>query len=374
MKSARESGSSHRPATVVVEAGRPGREPGAGVNPVLSLSSTFHAGGDRGYLRDGSPTSDAFEVAVGTLDGGQAISFASGTAAWAAVLDGLPAGAVVVAPESMYWGSIDLLRTGQSLGRYEVRPVDIADTDAVLAAIPGADLVWIETPTNPLIDIADVPTICAEATRAGALSCVDATFATPLRQRPLEQGADLVMHSATKYLGGHSDLLMGVLVTADLEMAADLRTRRYRTGAAPGALESYLALRGLRTLDVRLSRQEANARELAARLHAHPAVSRVRYPGLAEDPGFALAQRLMDGPGAMMSFELAGGVDAADSVCARVELISHATSLGGVESLIERRARYAGEQSIGTPASLLRFSVGIEHVEDLWADLRQALG
>ena len=365
--------SDYRPATVVVEAGRPDREPGAGVNPALSLSSTFRAGADRGYLRDGSPTTEAFEAAVGALDGGQAISFGSGTAATAAVLDGLPVGAVIVAPESMYWGSIDLLRTGQALGRYDVRPVDIADTDAVLAAIPGADLVWIETPTNPLLAIADVPAICAAARKAGATSCVDATFATPLRQRPLAQGADLVMHSATKYLGGHSDLLMGVLVTADDELAAALRVRRYRTGATAGALESYLALRGLRTLDVRLARQEDNARELARRLHAHPGVSRVRYPGLAGDPGFALAQRLMDGPGAMMSFELRGGPESADAVCARVELISHATSLGGVESLIERRARYAGERSIGTPASLLRFSVGLEHVEDLWADLLQAL-
>ena len=343
------------------------------MNPGVSLSSTFHAGGDRGYLHDGSATTDAFEVAVGALDGGHGISFSSGNAAWAAVLDGLPTGAVIVAPASMYWGSIDLLRVGQAMGRYEVRAVDIADTDAVLAAVPGADLVWIETPTNPLIAVADVPAICAAARRTGALSCVDATFATPLRQRPLEQGADVVMHSATKYLGGHSDLLMGVLVTADDDLAAEMLKRRSRTGAVPGALESYLALRGLRTLDVRLTRQEDNARELAARLHDHPAVSRVRYPGLADDPGFALAQRLMDGPGAMVSFELTGGADAADDVCARVELISHATSLGGVESLIERRARYAGEQSIGTPASLLRFSVGIEHVEDLWADLRQAL-
>ena len=314
----RRSTPAHRPATVVVEAGRPDREPGAGVNPALSLSSTFHAGGDRGYLRDGSSTVEAFEAAVGALDGGQAISFASGTAALAAVLEGLPVGAVVVAPESMYWGSIDLLRTGEALGRYQVRPVNVADTAAVLAAIPGADLVWIETPTNPLMLIADVPTLCAAARTAGALSLVDATFATPLRQRPLAQGADVVMHSATKYLAGHSDLLLGVLVTADDDLATALRQRRYRTGASPGALESFLALRGLRTLDVRLARQEDNARELAVRLHAHPGVSRVRYPGLADDPGYPLASRLMDGPGAMISFEVAGGADAAEAVCARV--------------------------------------------------------
>lgn len=359
--------------SVVVEAGRPPRQPDGPVNPPLSLSSTFHAGGERGYLRDGSPTTDAFEAVIGALDGGAAVSFASGSAAFAAVLDGLPTGAVVVAPSSMYWGSIDLLRAGAALGRLSVRPVDIADTVAVLAVLPGADLVWIETPTNPMLAVADVPAICAAARSAGAISCVDATFATPLRQRPLEQGADLVMHSATKYLAGHSDALMGVLVTADPERAGALRAQRSRTGATPGALETYLALRGVRTLDVRLSRQQDNAGELAARLAAHPAVERVRYPGLPDDPGFARAQRLMDGPGAMLAFELSGGADAADDLCQRVELITHATSLGGVESLVERRARYAGERAIGTPAGLIRFSVGIEDVDDLWADLVQAM-
>lgn len=361
------------PSSLVVDAGRPLRRPGGPVNPPLSLSSTFHAGGERDYLRSGSPTTDAFEAVVGALDGGVAVSFASGTAAFAAVLDALPAGAVVVAPSSMYWGSIDLLRTGAALGRWDVRAVDIADTDAVLVAVPGADLVWIETPTNPLLAVADVPVICAAARAAGATSCVDATFATPLRQRPLEQGADLVMHSATKYLAGHSDALMGVVVTADPERAGALRAQRSRTGATPGALEAYLALRGVRTLDVRLRRQEANAGELAARLAAHRAVARVRYPGRAEDPGFERARRLMDGPGAMLAFELAGGAPAADDLCDRVELITHATSLGGVESLVERRAKYAGERSIGTPAGLVRFSVGIEDVEDLWTDLDRAL-
>jgi cystathionine gamma-synthase len=166
---------------------------------------------------------------------------------------------------------------------------------------------------------------------------------------------------------------MGVLVTADDERAGALRAQRSRTGATAGALESFLALRGLRTLDVRLRRQEDNAGELAARLAAHPAVERVRYPGRPEDPHFERAQRLMDGPGAMLAFELEGGAAAADRLCERVELITHATSLGGVESLIERRARYAGERSIGTPAGLVRFSVGIEDVDDLWSDLDQAL-
>jgi cystathionine gamma-synthase len=361
------------PASILVEAGRPERRPGAPLNTPISLSSAYYSGGDRGYLREGSPTTDAFEAVIGALDGGVATSFASGVAAFAAVLDGLPTGAVVVAPFSMYWGAVDLLRAGEALGRLSVRTVDIADTDAVLAELPGADLVWIESPTNPLMSVADVPAICHAARAAGVRSGVDATFSTPLRQRPLEQGADLVLHSATKYLAGHSDALMGVLVTADAEHTAAIRAQRSRTGAMPGALESFLALRGVRTLDVRLRRQEDNAGELAARLAEHPAVDRVRYPGLPDDPGFERARRLLDGPGAMMALELAGGIDAADRLCDRLELITHATSLGGVESLLERRGKYAGEQLIGTPAGLLRFSVGIEDVEDLWADLTQAL-
>jgi cystathionine gamma-synthase len=181
------------------------------------------------------------------------------------------------------------------------------------------------------------------------------------------------MHSATKYLAGHSDLLMGVLVTRSPSLGAGLTLRRDLTGAVPGALESYLALRGLRTLAVRLERAQANALDLATRLGAHPSVTRVRFPGLASDPGHELATRLHHGYGAMISFEVAGSADDAERVCQSVRLISHATSLGGVESLIERRARHAIDAAHGTPPTLLRLSVGIEHVEDLWADLAQAL-
>ena len=254
----------------------------------------------------------------------------------------------------------------------EVRTVDITDNDAVLAALPGASLVWLETTTNPLLGVVDVPTLAAAAHEIGALVCVDATFSTPLSSRPLDQGADVVMHSGTKYLSGHSDLLMGALVTRDPELGAVLRARRDITGGVPGALEAYLALRGMRTLAVRFERQQANALELAQRLSAHPGVTRVRYPGLPTDPWFARASALYSGFGAMVSFEV-GSVERADEVCRRVALISHATSLGGVESLIERRAMHALDAAAGTPADLLRFSVGIEHVEDLWADLVQAL-
>lgn len=358
--------------TAVVTAGRPDNQPGNPVNHGVDASTTFHLGGERGYLREGSTGGAALEAALGILDGGDAVVFGSGMAATTAVLDQLPVGAVVVAPYSMYWGSMDVLRTAERLGRLTVRAVNVADTAATADACVGATLVWIETPTNPMLSVADVPAICAAARAGGALSCVDATFATPLRQRPLEQGADVVMHSATKYVSGHSDLMMGVLVSAESSRGDAFRAQRARTGAVPGALETFLALRGLRTLDVRLARQEANAMELAARLAAHRAVKLVRYPGLDADPGYTLASKLMDGPGAMMAFEVADA-DTADAFCARLELIVNATSLGGVESLIERRAAYAGEQSMGTPAGLLRFSVGIENVEDLWDDLEQAL-
>jgi cystathionine gamma-synthase len=339
------------------------------------LSATFqHGPDDNYYLRSGSnDTIRAFEDAVGALEGGTALAFGSGMAAVAAVVEGQPAGAVAVVPKSAYSGTVALFDEQQRMGRMQVRPVDITDTAAVLAALPGADLLWLETVTNPMLGVADLPTLIAAAHDVGALACVDSTFSTPLVVRPLEHGADVVMHSATKYLSGHSDLLMGVLVTRDPELTAGLKLRRDLTGGMPGALESYLALRGLRTLAIRLERAQANAQDLAARLEAHPAVTRVRFPGLASDPGHGLATKLHHGYGAMISFEVAGSADDAEAVCQRVALINHATSLGGVESLIERRARHAIDATQGTPPTLLRLSVGIEHVEDLWADLDQAL-
>jgi cystathionine gamma-synthase len=254
-----------------------------------------------------------------------------------------------------------------------VRRVDLADSSAVIAALDGADLLWLETVTNPLLAVPDIPTLAAAAHAAGALVCVDATFSTPLVARPLELGADVVMHSVTKYLAGHSDVLMGALVMRDHALAEQLHLRRTATGAVPGSLESYLATRGVRTLALRMERAQANAAELAARLVDHPHVTHVRYPGLTTHPGHEIAARDHDGFGAMVCFEVGGGVDEAERVCTSLRLISHATSLGGVESLIERRAMHEVDASFGTPPNLLRLSVGIEHVEDLWADLAQAL-
>lgn len=363
------------PDSLVVAAGRP-HGPGAPLNEPVVLAAPYRhdpAADVNAYVRhQSSATVEAFEAAVGALDGGDAVAFASGMAAVAAIAEGQPAGCVAVVPDAAYSGSVAIFDEQQRMGRMQVRPVDIADVGAVTAALDGADLLWLETVTNPLMAVADLPALIAAGHAAGATVVVDATFSTPLVVRPLELGADVVMHSATKYLSGHSDLIMGVLVAAP-ERAADLRLRRAMTGGFPGALESYLALRGLRTLALRMQRAQANALVLAGRLADHPRVTRVRFPGLPSDPGHAVASRIHEGFGAMISFELSGSAADAERVCEALRLISHATSLGGVESLVERRARHAIDAAHGTPPTLLRLSVGIEHVEDLWADLAQAL-
>jgi cystathionine gamma-synthase len=234
-------------------------------------------------------------------------------------------------------------------------------------------MVWVESIANPLLVVADVPAIAAGARERGALTVVDSTFATPLRQKPLALGADIVMHSATKFIGGHSDLLLGVVVCRDLEHASAMSAFRHDHGSIPGALESYLALRGLRTLAVRLDRAEASAAELARRLLAHPLVSAVHYPGLPGDSQHGQAARaLPDGCGPMLSFEVEGTIAQTDAFLDRLRLFAHATSLGGVESLIERRSRYVGDAAVVGP-TLCRVSVGLENVEDLWADLDAAL-
>jgi len=365
------------PESVVVAAGRPDRRAGAPMNQPVVLASTLYHGGPSGgdYVRaDGSATIDAFEQALGALDGGDGVAFGSGMAAVSAVIDQLPTGAVAVVPTTAYGGTLGLFSERHRLGRLTLRQVDITDTDAVLTALPGAELLWLETVTNPLMGVPDLPALLDAAHDGGVVSCVDATLSTPLVVRPLSLGADVVMHSVTKFLAGHSDLMMGALVCRDAERAACYRAGRAMSGAIPGALECFLALRGIRTLAVRLDRAQASAGELARRLATHPAVTKVRYPGLPEDPGHERAARDHAGFGAMLAFEVAGTAEDAERVCAAVRLVSHATSLGGVESLIERRARYEMDRDQGCPETLLRMSVGIEHVEDLWADLGRALG
>lgn len=370
-----------RPQTVVVGAGRTQAGPGEPLNVPLVLASSFRPAQDEpaghrrvtGYSReDATPTWAALETAVGELEGGAAVAFSSGMGAIAAVLDLLPAGSRIAAPSDSYAGSRALLADGARQGRWQVELADITDTEAMLAAAERADLLWLESPTNPLLDIADLPALCQRARRAGLVVAVDNTFATPLLQRPLGLGADVVVHSATKFIGGHSDLLLGIVVTAEADLAARLRVRRMLGGATPGGLEAFLALRGLRTMALRVYQGQVNAGELAGRLRAHPAVHRVRYPGLASDPGHERAAAQMDGFGAMISFEVRGGAPAADLFCQRLRVINVATSLGGVESNVEHRARKPGQEHL--PPGLLRLSVGCEHVEDLWDDLDAALG
>jgi cystathionine gamma-synthase len=326
---------------------------GAPLNPPIVAASTFISDGTAPYARGrGTATWAAFEEVVGGLEGGEAVSFSSGMAAVDAVLSLVPAGGRLVIPSDCYQGVANLAREGEGLGRWEVQRLATDDTDGWVAAAGTADLLWFETPSNPLLVVGDLATVAA-APRAGLL-VVDNTFATPLNQQPLELGADVSMQSATKFLGGHSDLLMGVATTRSDELAERLREHQGLHGATPGALEAYLALRGMRTLPLRLERAQASAAALARRLTEHPAIEVVRYPGF----------------GSMLSFDVAGG-EAADAVCAGTRLIRNATSLGGVESTMERRAVISGQEHL--PPGLLRLSVGIEDVEDLWRDLSTAL-
>lgn len=340
------------PATIAVTAGRPS-QPGDPLNQPIVLASNFRAGGE--YTRThGTETWAALEIAVGALEGGRAIAYSSGMAAAAAIVYAL-APKIIVVPTFSYLGVRSLLTEYQSQGHVVLRPVDVTDTAQVAEAAIGADVVWVETPTNPTLDVADLPAIGDAAQHAGARLVVDSTFATPLLQRPIEHGAAIVLHSGTKFIGGHSDLLIGLCITADDAVFERLVQARTFQGATPGALEAFLAVRGLRTLPLRLAAMQHNAVTLVERLRAHPAVAEVRYPG----------------QGAMVSFIVHGGAPAADALCAEVRIVVPATSLGGVETTIERRQKYAGDAHV--PPGLLRMSVGIEDVDDLWADLDAGL-
>ncbi len=346
----------YRPATVAVTSGRPPRVPDNPLNEPLTLASTYVAGGDLEYGRYGNPTWAAFEEALGELEGGRCLAFATGLATVATVLDLVGAGGTVVAPQHAYNGSLMQLSDLEARGRLTAVLVDVTDTGAVVKACEDAALVWLESPTNPALEVAEIATIARAAHEAGAHVVVDNTFATPLLQQPLDLGADIVVHSATKFISGHSDVLLGALATRDVGLYDVLKKRRDLLGATPGTLETWLALRGLRTLHVRLERAQANAQELVRRLGAHPAVSEVRYPGF----------------GAVVSMVLAQGPVAADLVTRSTRLWVHATSLGGVESSFERRRRWRTEPAT-IPDALVRLSVGIEDVDDLWDDLATAL-
>ncbi len=360
-----------KPESWLVSAGRP-LDPGAPLNVPPVPASNFIIGAGREYARDdGTPTWEALESIVGGLESGRAVAFASGMAAIAAVFDQLQAGSVVVLPDDCYQGVVGLAAAGAARGRWSVQRLAVDDTAGWVRACAAADLIWLESPSNPLLTVADLGAICEAPRKPGAIVAVDNTFATPLNQRPLDFGATVSLQSATKLIGGHSDLLAGVATTRDDALWRALKKSRELTGAIPGALEAFLAVRGARTLALRLERAQQTAMILAQRLERHPLVTCVRYPGLPSHPTHAIARRMLKGFGTIISFDLLGGAALADVVCRNVRLIRHATSLGGVESTIERRAAIPGQEHL--PPSLLRLSVGIEDADDLWADLDAAI-
>ncbi len=340
------------------------------------------------YGRDGNPTWEGLEDVLGALEGGTALVFGSGMAAASAVMETLPVPGRVVVGGDAYNGTRRFLIDVAGRGRLRFRTVDVAATAATLAACAevveapgrpsgdphhfgGRGLLWLESPTNPLLAVADLEALVGGAHQLGMDVVVDNTFATPLLQRPLDLGADVVIHSATKLLAGHSDVILGAIVARRPHVVEALALRRSLHGGVAGPWEAWLALRGIRTLAVRLDRAQASAAELARRLVGHRRVEMVRYPGLPDHPGHELAARQMRGFGTMVSFDVAGGASAAEAVVAGVRLATAGTSLGGVETLIERRGRWAGEGAL--PPGLLRMSVGIEDVDDLWRDLDLAL-
>lgn len=357
--------------TWLVSAGRPS-EPGDPLNAPLIPASNFIIGSGRDYSRgDSTPTWEALEDVVGGLESGKAVAFASGMAAMASVFDQLSAGAVVALPDDCYQGVAGLVAAGAARGRWSVQRVAVEDTAGWIRACAAADLIWLESPSNPLLTVADLEAVCAAPRKPGAIVAVDNTFATPLNQQPLELGATVSLQSATKFIGGHSDLLAGVATTRDDALWNALRKSRELNGATPGTLEAFLAVRGARTLALRLQRAQQTASTLAERLEIHPLVTRVRYPGLPSHPTHATARRVLKGFGTIISFDLLGGAEFADEVCRKVRVIRHATSLGAVESTMERRAAVPGQGHL--PPSLLRLSVGIEDAGDLWADLDSAI-
>ncbi len=344
------------PETEVILKGRPEREPGGAIIGGISVTTTFRAGGEYIYGRSDNDTWKDLESVLGALESGKALVFSSGMSAISATFDLLPPGGVIVAPTSGYMNTLVQLRKLEANGRLKIRWVDITDTESVVKALDGASMLFFESPVNPLLDVADVKRLISEAKSRGVLVAMDNTFATPLEQQPLVLGADVVVHSLTKALSGHSDVVLGTAITSSDDLYEKLTSYRKDSGANAGPFEAWLALRGLRTFPLRYAQAVQSAKILVERLRSHPHVERVRYPGF----------------GFMISIEVKGGARAADKVCNAGRIWSYATSLGGVESLWERRRRH-GDEPLDVPENLIRMSVGIEHVEDLWRDIEQAL-
>lgn len=347
----------------------------------IYLSTTFERNDDyqlpNGYLysRAGNPNRDQLEQALAVLEGGkEAMAFASGQAATMTVFQCLLPGDHVLVPDDAYYGTPSLLQDFFTSWGMEFTKVDTTRLEGVKVALrANTKLIWLETPSNPLLKVTDVGAVAHWARAQGVLTVCDNTWATPLLQRPLDLGCDVVMHSTTKYLSGHSDVLGGALIFKENnELAARARQIQTLGGAVPSPFDCWLVSRGLKTLAVRVRQQSANAQRVAEFLEAHPAIERVHYPGLASHEGFSVAREQMTLPGAMLSVQVQGGSVEALRLLKHLNLFTRATSLGGVESLIEHRASVEGPDTL-TPANLLRVSVGLEHADDLIRDLDQAL-
>ena len=370
-----------RMETLAVKSGLEPDDASKAIAPPITLSTTFERGEDGSYpggfdySRSGNPNRRALEAALAALEGGpEAVAFPSGMAATFSVIFSLSPGDHVVAADDAYYGTGVLLREQFAERGIEATFVDMTDLGAVRAAMrPSTRLVWMETPSNPLIRVSDIEAIAGIARDGGALSCCDNTWATPLLQRPLELGADLVMHSTTKYFGGHSDVTGGAVIVREPGETLDaLRKIQKDGGLIPSPFDAWLTRRGLESLAPRMAMHCANALELARFLDLHPAVERVHYPGLEDDAGHVLASRQMSGFGGMLAFDVVGGREEAFAVAAAVKIIARATSLGGTHSLIEHRASIEGPAT-RAPENLLRMSVGLEHADDLKEDLDRAL-
>lgn len=373
--------------TVALHAGQePDPFTGAVVPPIYQVS-TFKqdgVGGLRGgyeYSRSGNPTRAALEECLRAIEGGdRGLAFASGLAAEDTIVRALCSpGDHVVIPNDAYGGTYRLFAKVAARWGLDFTPVALHDLDAVRAAIrPATKMLWLETPTNPLMNIADIEAISAIASETGALVVVDNTFASPYLQQPLALGADIVVHSTTKYLGGHSDVVGGAIVARSAEVGEQLAYHQNAMGAVASPFDSWLVLRGIKTLGVRMDRHCSNALAIVDLLTSHTAVSKVLYPGLESHPNHDVAARQMRGFGGMVSFQLAGGEAAALAVVERTEIFTLAESLGGVESLIEHPGRMTHASVAGSPlevpSDLVRLSVGIETVDDLVTDLKHALG
>jgi cystathionine gamma-synthase len=369
--------------TRAVHAGRHIDPATGAVTAPICLSTTFERSPEgeypRGYSysRDNNPNRRALEECLADLEGGkETVAFSSGLAVATAAVQGLEPGDHILAPDDVYWGFRNVV--GKVFGRWpvEVGYVDMTDLAAVRAAIrPNTRLIWVETPSNPLMKVTDLAAIADLARAAGphVMTVCDSTFATPVLQRPLDLGIDMVAHSTTKYIGGHSDVVGGALITRHPNYLFDrARQSQKYGGAVPSPFDCWLTLRGLDTFPYRVRAQSENAIGVARFLEVHRAVEMVHYPGLAGHPGHAIATRQMSAFGGMLSFQVRGGRDTAMGVVARCRLFIRATSLGGAHSLIEHRASVEGPES-KTPQNLIRLSIGLEHIDDLTADLGQAL-